>query len=173
MEQMQRFKVVLVGDGGVGKTTLVHRHLTGQFRQKYIPTLGVEDVTPLSFHTNYGNIIFDIWDTAGQEKYSGLYRGYAVDVDAVIGVCDLTSKISAKNLSKWYHEMGAYLDCVASVAVGNKCDIPNPHVTNNDKIALHKQWGTYFDVSAKSNNFEKPFLHLARVLTGKDDLEFI
>ena len=61
------FKLILVGDGGVGKTTFVKRHLTGEFEKKYVATLGVE-VHPLLFHTNRGPIKFNVWDTAGQEK---------------------------------------------------------------------------------------------------------
>ena len=58
------FKLVLVGDGGVGKTTFVKRHLTGEFEKKYIATLGVE-VHPMTFHTTKGPIKFNVWDTAG------------------------------------------------------------------------------------------------------------
>ena len=60
------FKLILVGDGGVGKTTFVKRHLTGEFEKKYVATLGVE-VHPLLFHTNRGPLKFNVWDTAGQE----------------------------------------------------------------------------------------------------------
>jgi len=58
------FKVILVGDGGVGKTTFLRRHLTGEFEQKYIVTMGV-DVHRVSFQTNRGGIVFNCWDTAG------------------------------------------------------------------------------------------------------------
>ncbi len=58
------FKLVLVGDGGVGKTTFVKRHLTGEFEKKYIATLGVE-VHPMNFTTTHGVIKFNVWDTAG------------------------------------------------------------------------------------------------------------
>jgi GTP-binding nuclear protein Ran len=55
-------KLVLVGDGGVGKTTFVKRHLTGEFEKKYVATLGVE-VLPLLFHTTRGLLKFNVWDT--------------------------------------------------------------------------------------------------------------
>ena len=58
-----------MGDGGVGKTTFVKRHLTGEFEKKYVATLGVE-VHPLLFYTGRGPIKFNVWDTAGQEKVS-------------------------------------------------------------------------------------------------------
>ena len=62
-----------------GKTTFVKRHLTGEFEKKYVATLGVE-VHPLVFHTNRGAIRFNVWDTAGQEKFGGLRDGYYIQV---------------------------------------------------------------------------------------------
>ena len=65
-EKILQFKLVLVGDGGTGKTTFIQRHLTGKFEEKYIPTLGVQ-AKPVPFYTNHGKILFNVWDTAGQE----------------------------------------------------------------------------------------------------------
>lgn len=76
---MPEFKLILVGDGGVGKTTFVKRHLTGEFEKKYVATLGVE-VHPLVFHTNRGPIKFNVWDTAGQEVCFFLRLCYIYDV---------------------------------------------------------------------------------------------
>jgi GTP-binding nuclear protein Ran len=75
VDQIPEFKLVFVGDGGVGKTTFVKRHLTGEFERRYIATVGVE-VHPMVFFTNRGQIRFNVWDTAGQEKLSGLRDGY-------------------------------------------------------------------------------------------------
>jgi len=78
-EEVPTFKCVLVGDGGTGKTTFVKRHLTGEFEKKYVATLGVE-VHPLVFYTTRGVIRFNVWDTAGQEKFGGLRDGYYIQV---------------------------------------------------------------------------------------------
>ena len=59
------------------QTTFVKRHLTGEFEKKYVATLGVE-VHPLVFHTNRGALRFNVWDTAGQEKFGGLRDGYYI-----------------------------------------------------------------------------------------------
>jgi GTP-binding nuclear protein Ran len=171
-EDHSRYKLVIVGDGDVGKTTFVRRHLTGEFLEKYVPTLGV-DVHPLLFNTNHGQIIFDIWDTAGQERFCGLRDGYAVGVDAVMGICDVTSKITGMNLVWWFNEMNKQE--LPSVACGNKNDIDSKQhkLSKLFKMKLKQKWGMYFDISAKSNhNFEKPFLYLARKLTGHKDLVF-
>ena len=77
------FKLILLGDGGVGKTTFVKRHLTGETEKN--ATLGVE-VHPLVFHTNRGPIKLNVWDTCGQEKFGGLRDGcYEGGQCAIIG----------------------------------------------------------------------------------------
>merc|ERR1711941_129567 len=93
--QVPTFKLILVGDGGVGKTTFVKRHLTGEFEKKYVATLGVE-VHLLKFHTSYGHLIFNVWDTAGQEKFGGLRDGYYIQGQCAIIMFDVTSRITYK-----------------------------------------------------------------------------
>ena len=73
--QIPNFKLVLVGDGGVGKTTFVKRHLSGEFEKKYVATVGAE-VHPMEFTTSKGKLMFNVWDTAGQERFAGLRDGY-------------------------------------------------------------------------------------------------
>ena len=87
------FKLVLVGDGGVGKTTFVKRHLSGEFEKKYIATQGVE-VHPMPFYTSKGNIVFNVWDTAGQEKLGGLRDGYYIGGQCGIIMFDVCSRIT-------------------------------------------------------------------------------
>jgi GTP-binding nuclear protein Ran len=77
MEQTRTFKVCLVGNGGVGKTTFLRSLLTNEFERKYVATLGVE-VHPVTFNTNYGKITINMWDTAGQERFGGLRDGYYI-----------------------------------------------------------------------------------------------
>jgi len=168
------YKLVLLGDGGVGKTTLVKRHITGEFTKRYVPTLGVQ-VSSLRFDTSRGPVVFNVWDTAGQEKFGGLRDGYYVNADCAIVMFDVTSRITYQNVPQWVHDLrricGASLPCVL---VGNKVDVKERAVKAQN-ITYHKKQGMrYYDVSAKSNyNFEKPFLWLARQLTGDEELEFV
>ncbi|KAF9174378.1 GTP-binding nuclear protein gsp1/Ran [Entomortierella chlamydospora] len=172
-DQTPTFKLVLVGDGGTGKTTFVKRHLTGEFEKKYIATLGVE-VHPLSFTTNFGQIIFNTWDTAGQEKFGGLRDGYYINGQCGIIMFDLTSRITYKNVPNWHRDLVRVCENIPIVLCGNKVDIKERKVKPKAIDFHRKKSLQYYDISAKSNyNFEKPFLWLARKLAGHQDLEFV
>ncbi|MCJ1413426.1 GTP-binding nuclear protein gsp1/Ran [Ptychographa xylographoides] len=171
--QPHTFKLVLVGDGGTGKTTFVKRHLTGEFEKKYIATLGVE-VHPLGFSTNLGQIVFDVWDTAGQEKFGGLRDGYYINGQCGIIMFDVTSRITYKNVPNWHRDLVRVCENIPIVLCGNKVDVKERKVKAK-AITFHRKKNLqYYDISAKSNyNFEKPFLWLARKLTGNQSLEFV
>ena len=66
--KMNSFNVVIIGDAGVGKSSLVRRLNVGDFNKKYVATFGAE-VTPLHFSTNKGSITLNMWDVSGQEKF--------------------------------------------------------------------------------------------------------
>ncbi|KAK3808452.1 MAG: GTP-binding nuclear protein RAN [Benniella sp.] len=167
------FKLILVGDGGTGKTTFVKRHLTGEFEKKYIATLGVE-VHPLSFTTNFGLIVFNTWDTAGQEKFGGLRDGYYINGQCGIIMFDLTSRITYKNVPNWHRDLTRVCENIPIVLCGNKVDIKERKVKPKAIDFHRKKSLQYYDISAKSNyNFEKPFLWLARKLVGNAALEFV
>eukprot|EP00741_Cyanophora_paradoxa_P015281 tig00000194_g14750.t1 len=167
------FKLILVGDGGTGKTTFVKRHLTGEFEKKYIATLGVE-VHPLTFYTNRGPIVFDCWDTAGQEKFGGLRDGYYIQGQAAIIMFDVTSRITYKNVPNWHRDLVRVCENIPIVLCGNKVDIKDRKVKAK-QITFHRKKNLqYYDISAKSNyNFEKPFLWLAKKLVGDPNLTFV
>ena len=169
----QGFKIVLIGDGAVGKTTLVKRHITGEFEKKYVPTLGAE-VYRMTFMTDAGPIIFDVWDTAGQEKLAGLRDGYYINAVGAIMMFDVTSRATYKNLPSWHRDLVRICKNIPIVLLGNKVDVQD-RVVKAKMITFHRRKGIqYYDISAKSNyNFEKPFLWLARRITGRKDLMFI
>jgi len=167
------FKLVLIGDGSTGKTTFVKRHLTGEFERKYVPTLGAE-VHPLTFHTNMGPLCFNVWDTAGQEKFGGLRDVYYIQGQCAIIMFDVTSRMTYKNVPNWHRDVVRV--CTTSIPIvlcGNKVDIKDRKVKAK-QITFHRKKNLqYYDISAKSNyNFEKPFLWLARKLAGPT-LEFV
>ena len=167
-----RFKVVLVGDGGTGKTTFVKRHRTGEFEKKYVATMGVE-VHPIPFYTNLGPVIFNCWDTAGQEKFGGLRDGYYISSHAAIIMFDVTARITYRSVPHWHKDLVRVCEDIPIVLCGNKIDCKERTVKPRD-IYYHRKFNIqYYDVSAKSNhNFEKPFLYIARKLTGNNECKF-
>ena len=168
-----QFKLLLVGDGGVGKTTLVKRHLTGEFEKKYIPTLGVE-VHPLKFSTNCGDLVFNVWDTAGQEKFGGLRDGYYIQGQCAIIMFDVTSRITYKNVPNWHRDIVRVCENIPIVLVGNKVDVQDRQVKARNITFHRKRNLQYYDLSARTNyNFHMPFKWLARRLTNQPSLEFI
>ncbi|UJR14204.1 hypothetical protein I4U23_001197 [Adineta vaga] len=167
------FKLVLVGDGGVGKTTFVKRHLTGEFEKKYEATIGV-NVHPLDFSTNFGRIIFNVWDTAGQEKFGGLRDGYYIGGQCAIIMFDVTSRITYRNVPNWHKDLVRVCEQIPIVLCGNKVDVKDRKLKARS-ITFHRKANMqYYEMSARSNyNFEKPFLWIARKLAGRDDLHFV
>jgi len=167
------FKLILVGDGGTGKTTFVKRHLTGEFLKRYVPTVGAE-VHPIDFNTTRGKILFETWDTAGQEKFGALRDGYYVHSHCGIIMFDVTSRITYKSVPTWYKDLSRVCEGVPLVLCGNKVDVKDRKVKAKNITFHRKKNLQYFDVSAKSNyNFEKPFLWLARKLAGDPLLQFV
>ena len=171
-QQIPTFKLVIVGDGGTGKTAFVKRHISGEFEKKYIPTIGVE-VHPMKFYTNCGEIQFNVWDTAGQEKYGGLRDGYYIQAQCAIIMFDVTARETYKNVQVWHRDLTRVCENIPICLVGNKCDLKDRKVKPR-QITFHRKKNLqYYDISAKSNyNFEKPFLWIARKLAGNENLIF-
>jgi GTP-binding nuclear protein Ran len=72
MDPSPRFKLILLGDGGTGKSSFLRRHVTGEFEKKYVPTFPYQYIFDIKFSTNYGDIIFNIWESGGAERFGFL-----------------------------------------------------------------------------------------------------
>ncbi|KAF9284201.1 GTP-binding nuclear protein gsp1/Ran [Mortierella alpina] len=167
------FKLVLVGDSGAGKTTIVKRHLTGDFEKEYNATVGVE-VRPLGFHSTAGPICFETWDTAGQKKCGTLPDGYYANAQCAIILFDVTNPVSYNNVPAWYYDLVRNCGNIPIVLCGNKVDIKERKVEVKDSDFHSQKSLQYYDISAKANyNFDKPFLWLARKLLRDQSLLFL
>ena len=165
------FKISLVGDAKSGKTTFVGRHKTGEFETTHVPTLGC-NVTELSFNTNYGTVKFDCWDTAGKREFMGLGNGYTVGAHACIVMFDHTSRDSYKHVPDWITKVRDAAPDVHIVVCGNKVD-KSTDTLAEEMVVVFDDKIKYYDISVKNNyQYDKPFLSLARTLTGYGDLVF-
>ncbi|XP_043647069.1 GTP-binding nuclear protein Ran-like [Drosophila teissieri] len=173
MQEATSFKLVLLGDGGTGKTTFVKRHVTGEFERRYIATLGVE-VYPILFHTSRGVYRFDVWDTAGQERFGGLRDGYYVQGQCAIIMFDVCSRITYRNVARWHRVLVRVCGNIPIVLCGNKVDIKHRKVRPR-RIDFHRKKNLhYIEISAKSNyNYESPFVYLLRKLVDDPSLQLV
>jgi len=167
------FKIVLIGDGAVGKTTFVKRHLTGEFEKAYNATVGCE-VHPMNFFTSKGEVKLMVWDTAGQEKLGCLRDGYYIGAQGAIMMFDVCARITYQNVPKWHKDFGRVCPDAHMVLVGNKVDVKERKVKAKQIVFHRKKNIQYYDVSAKSNyQYEKPFLYLLRKIGGEPELTLV
>ena len=117
MNSTNTYKICLLGDGGVGKTTFVKRHLLHTFEKKYVATLGVE-VHPVRKE----GACFNLWDCAGQEKFGGLRDGYYIQSQGAMFFFSLDSKETLINLERWVRDFKRICGDVPVVFVGTKTD---------------------------------------------------
>jgi GTP-binding nuclear protein Ran len=166
------FKLVILGEGGVGKTSFVQRHNSGEFVKKYEPTHGV-DVSTVSFSTNKGDIHFKCWDVAGQNEFTGFQDGYYIKADCAIIMFDVSSRLSYKQIPIWYKNLIRVSPNVKVVICANKVDLRTRQVKVKDVVFHRKHNLQYYEMSTKSTeNYEKPFQYLAKVLLKDNNVHF-
>ena len=114
------FKIVIVGDSGVGKTNLITRYLKNDFKPETKATIGVEFSDKKYIYKNK-TIKVQIWDTAGQERYRSLTSMYYKGAKGAIFVYDISSKNSFESIDKWLIEMKKTADeNIKIILIGNK-----------------------------------------------------
>ncbi|KAK7496803.1 hypothetical protein BaRGS_00012012, partial [Batillaria attramentaria] len=147
------FKVVFVGDSGVGKSSFIHRFCNNQFRASYAATIGV-DFQIRALTVGDSTIVLQLWDTAGQERYRSVTKQYFRKADGVIVMYDVTSERSFLNVRDWMFSVqeGVEEGTVITI-VGNKTDIVDAdpeHVTkvkDGSKMAVEYD-ALFYETSA-------------------------
>jgi small GTP-binding protein len=163
------FKIVLVGDSGVGKSNLLSRFTKDNFTTDEKSTIGVEFATRIVPMSDGKNVKMQVWDTAGQERYRAITNAYYRGALGALLVYDITSQTSFHNISRWLHELRdhANRDVVLAV-VGNKkdlCDQPGMRaVTEEQAQALAAEINIpVIETSAKSGEgVEESFISVAK-----------
>ncbi|KAF9419335.1 hypothetical protein HW555_004099 [Spodoptera exigua] len=158
------FKLLLIGDSGVGKSCLLLRFADDTYTESYISTIGV-DFKIRTVDLDGKTIKLQIWDTAGQERFRTITSSYYRGAHGIIIVYDCTDQDSFSNVKQWLEEIDRYAcDNVNKLLVGNKCDLTTKKVVDYTTANQYaEQLGIPFlETSAKnSTNVEQAFMTMA------------
>ncbi|XP_042455859.1 ras-related protein RIC1-like isoform X3 [Zingiber officinale] len=148
------FKLLLIGDSGVGKSCLLLRFADDSYLESYISTIGV-----------------DFWDTAGQERFRTITSSYYRGAHGIIVVYDVTDEESFNNVKQWFSEIDRYAsESVNKLLVGNKCDLTaNRVISYETGKAFADEIGIPFlETSAKdATNVEQAFMTMAAEIKNR------
>ena len=171
------FKIVFFGDGGVGKTTLINRYLTGVFKSDSEITIGV-DFHVKKIDVEGKQVGLQIWDFAGEDRFRFLMPSYVIGASGGIFMYDITRYTSLKNFEDWleifkkgYRGQNSQIPVLM---VGSKMDLEYKRtVSRSEAFELAKKNNLYgyLECSAKNGeNVEDIFMEIGRLLLKKADL---
>jgi Ras-related protein Rab-1A len=156
-------RVIITGDAGVGKSSLMVRFSDDQFSDGHITTIGVDFRTKLVTDVGGHHVKVQIWDTAGQERYRSIVSSYYRGAHAVIVVYDVTNRDSFDSLQRWLSDARRYAqEGTTFVIVGNKQDSADQvmAVSEEDARKFAAENDTEFMLtSAKSNTHVDELFH--------------
>mmetsp|Transcript_29843 Transcript_29843/g.30278 ORF Transcript_29843/g.30278 Transcript_29843/m.30278 type:complete len:206 (+) Transcript_29843:133-750(+) len=160
------FKLVLIGDSGVGKSCLLLRFADDAFTESYISTIGV-DFRFRTVKVEKKTVKLQIWDTAGQERFRTITSAYYRGADGIIMVYDVTNQESFEHVNDWLSEVNRYAsEGTCKLLVGNKSDKGDKVVSSEKARAFADSLGIPFlETSAKNaSNVEEAFLTMTAEL---------
>jgi Ras-related protein Rab-1A len=164
------FKLLLIGDSGVGKSCLLLRFADDTYTESYITTIGV-DFKIRTVEIDTKTIKLQIWDTAGQERFRTITSSYYRGAHGIIVVYDVTDAESFNNVKQWLHEIDRYAsENVNKLLVGNKSDlVAKRAVTFEQGQEFANSLGIEFvETSAKnSTNVEKAFMVMSSQIKSR------
>jgi small GTP-binding protein len=134
-QEGSQFKVPLIGDANVGKTSIVSRYTSDNFVPNSRPTVGVSTTT-ISIDVNKQKVELSVWDTAGQERFRSLVPLYTRHAAAMVLIFDISVQQSFSALESWLLKLTGEMAVTCPIVIcGNKIDLPNA-VTQ----AVVKKW---------------------------------
>ena len=173
MSSPESVKVVLLGEAGVGKTSIIQQFAYHQFDPDCLSSISAQFISKTIDYKGYGPIKFDIWDTAGQERYRSMARIFYKDAKVVIFVYDITNQISFEGIKDYWHEqikLNCENDAILAL-VANKNDLyDEQQVSDDEGQSFADNIDAIFQsTSALSNNgIEKLFENIGKKIIDPD-----
>ncbi|MHA1263790.1 MAG: Rab family GTPase [Candidatus Helarchaeota archaeon] len=163
-EGLVRYKMVLFGSEGVGKTSLVERFINDKFEEQYISTLGY-NVYEKQVNYNKWTISLMIFDIGGQERFRDLRKKYATGANTAFIIYDITNRDSFNEILGWKTDLNEFSGAIPFILIGNKADLVEFRTVSEDegrKVATDLNALTFFETSAKTGfGVEEAFTQLA------------
>lgn len=164
------FKLLLIGDSAVGKTSILFRFSDNNFTTTFISTIGIDfKIKTVEFDNK--KIKLQIWDTAGQERFHTITTSYYRGAMGIMLVYDITNEKSFENIVKWLRNIDEHAnEDVVRMILGNKCDLNDKRVITRERgEAIGREYNVkVYETSAKSNiNIEKAFMELTKDILKK------
>lgn len=162
---VKSFKVLVVGEGAVGKTSIAQRYTTGGFKESHLMTLGANFMLKDLKIDEETTIRLSIWDTAGQERFRKIVETYYKGASGVILTYDITSRPSFDELEYWIQTIDSKVPNIKKVVVANKVDLDSNRVINpQEGMELAKRIeASFYETSAKLNyNISEIFTDISR-----------
>ena len=161
------FKILLLGDSNVGKSSLISRYVDGLWSDVFVPTIGV-DFKIKTLEIGNKNIKMQIWDTAGQERFRNIISSYFRGSHGILLIYDITNKNSFNNLQDWLEviENNANKN-VLKILIGNKNDLEEDRQikTEEGQSFANRNNMQFIETSAKTNtNVTDAFEALAKIM---------
>ena len=175
--EKKKFKVVVLGDPSVGKTSTILRFTDNVFLRAYIPTMGL-NITQKIFDVNKNSVELVLWDIAGQIKFGTIRKKFYEGMSMFLLLFDLTNPMSFANVPKWHQDIKKYFkndQKIKGYLIGNKSDLVKERiVSENDAVRLAFALDLdYIEISALTGyNIEKSFHEFARNLLKFSNIEY-
>ena len=166
MDKVQK-KILLLGDGAVGKTSLVHRFVEGVFNERYKATIGV-DIFSKVVTTSNGEVELQLWDLSGQAHFSAVRSKFYNKADGALLVFDLTNKKTFENLDSWLEETKNGVGSeIPMFILGNKVDLADLVAVQDQEVADFAgghSWGWSKSSAKSGENVENAFMSIASIV---------
>ena len=163
-------KIILLGDAGVGKTSISGRYIDSTFKDNYQATIQAEKRMKIINEDDKTSVRLNIWDTAGQEKFRSITRQFYRDCHGAFIVFDLTKKSSFNELKNWMDELKTHgNDDTVIIILANKSDLTTEREISEEEIKnkINNKY-KYFEVSAKTgNNISLAFDEMKKLIMQK------
>jgi len=166
------FKLLLIGDSGVGKSSLLLRFCDNTFTDSFIATIG-SDYKERVVEIDGASCKLQVWDTAGQERFRTITSSYYRGANGIIVVYDMTNPESFQNVGKWLQEIDRYAgEETLRLLVGAKCDLDDERKVKAEEARefAEQQNLEFVEASSKSpKNVDEAFIMIAKSIKEKSE----